>query len=207
MPFSSFPLDLFVSLFTRFFDFSIAVMDGLNASVSAGWYTFTNLGPLTTTYTPAPSCTASNRVGLGYVNPTGGNVYIAYAIQCTSDFNYFTGCTPTTTSAVSTPTFTATSYEDYEEYEDSLIEWKGFGAYYSPGLHCPSGWTTIGMAARDSGSSITSSGIMVPTASATATTKYSADDMYYYMFNYEDPASVLKGILEPKQTMALCCPR
>lgn len=184
-------------------------MNGMNASVSAGWYTFTNLGPVTTTFTPGPSCTASNRIGLGYVNPTGGNVVIQYSVQCTSDFNYFSDCIPTTTptaTTTTTPTFTATSYEEYEEYEQSLVDWEGFGAYYSPGLYCPSGWATVGLAARDASSSLTSSGILAPTATTT-TTKYSTDDPYYYMFNYEDPASVLKDILVPEQTMALCCPR
>lgn len=175
----------------------------MNTSVSAGWYTFANLGPLTTTFTPAPSCTASNRIVLGYLNP---DVYIEFATQCTSSFNYVTDCIPTTTTETTvppTPTFTATSYEDYVE---NRIDWAGFGAYYSPGLYCPSGWTTVGMAARDASSSLTSSGVLVPTETTT-TTKYSTDDFYYYMFDHEYPASVLKSMLEPRQTMALCCPR
>lgn len=182
-------------------------MTGMNASVSAGWYTFANLGPLTTTFTPAPSCTASNRVVLGYVNP---DVVIEFAAQCTSAFNYYTDCIPpfTTETVAPTPTFTPTSYEDYEEYVENMINWEGAGAYYSPGLYCPSGWATVGMAARDASSSLTSSGVLVPTETTT-TTKYSNDDPYYYMFDYdyEYPASVLKGKLEPRQTMAVCCPR
>lgn len=184
-------------------------MTGLNASVSSGWYTFTNLGPLTTTFTPAPICTASNRIGLGYIHPEDGGAVIVLSAQCTSEFDYVTGCIPSTTTertVTPTPTFTATSYEDIEEYMESMVDWEGFGAYYSPGLYCPSGWATVGMAARDASSSLTSSGILVPTATTT-TTKYSTDDFYYYMMNREDPASVLKGILEPRQTMAMCCPR
>lgn len=150
----------------------------MNASVSAGWYTFTNLGPLTTTFTPAPSCSASNRIGLGYLQPESGDVVIELLGQCTSQFDYFTGCIPSTTTksmTTPTPTFTATSYEGIEEYMENMIDWAGGGAYYSPGLYCPSGWTTVGMAARDASSSLTSSGILVPTPSTT-TTKHSADD-------------------------------
>lgn len=184
-------------------------MNGMNASVSAGWYTFTNLGPITTTFTPAPSCTASDRIGLGYVNPTGNILILEYAAQATSDVNV-SGCIPTsspTTSATVETTIHLTSDEQKSAYNAQMIDWEGYGAYYSPGLYCPLGWETIGMAARDASSSLTSSGILVPTTATTTTQTYATDDMYYYMFNYEDPASVLKDILEPKQTMVVCCPR
>lgn len=184
-------------------------MTGMNASVSAGWYTFTNLGPVTTTFTPAPSCTASDRVLLGYLNPTGNNLYLAYATEPTSTPD-FKGCTPTpsptTTDSVESSVH-ITSDEQMSAFMAHRIDWRGFGAYYSPGLHCPSGWETMGTAARDASSSLSSSGVFVPTKASTSTQSYSTDDMYYYMFNYEDPASVLKDLLEPKETMVACCPR
>ncbi len=181
-------------------------MNGMNASVLAGWYTFSNLGPITTTFTPAPRCTAPDRIAVGYVNPTGGNLVPKFAAQCTSEFNYYSNCMPTTTPASTTtsPAVTGMTVDEVEEYLSTLIDWTGYGVYYSPGLDCPSGWETIGMAARDASSTLTSSGILSP-ATTTTVTRYTTGNMYYY--GYEDPASVMKDILEPQQTMALCCPK
>ncbi|KAL4961597.1 uncharacterized protein BDV14DRAFT_180169 [Aspergillus stella-maris] len=180
---------------------------GFNASVNAGWYTFSNLGPLTTTYTPDPKCTASSQMFLGYLNdmPTyGGNVYPEWNIQCTTAVNYYDGCVPTSTKPVTTtpPAFTGTSEEEYEDYISAQIDWRGYDAYYSPGLYCPAGWTTIGLIGRDEGDTTTSSGILSPLVSTTQT----ENPMTKGYYDYEDPASVVKSVIEPKQTMALCCP-
>ncbi|KAL5046004.1 hypothetical protein BDW71DRAFT_182616 [Aspergillus fruticulosus] len=187
-------------------------MTGMNTSVSAGWYTFTNLGPITTTFTPAPACTASNQISLGYVDryPNGVNVYAAYSVQCSSTVDYF-DCVPTTT-----PEPTSTTSVSDEVYSDDR-DWVGYGMYYSPGLYCPKGWKTVGMAGRDASSVLTSSGVLVPTITTSTRTRtatptpygdgyYDYYDDYDYYFDYVDPASVMKSMLEPKQTMALCCP-
>ncbi|KAL3432349.1 hypothetical protein BDV09DRAFT_174450 [Aspergillus tetrazonus] len=184
-------------------------MTGMNTSVSAGWYSFTNLGPITTTFTPAPACTASNQVSIGYVDNffTGVNVYAAYGVQCTSTVDY-SDCIPTTTPE---PTST-TAVSD----EDDIL-WVDYGVYYSPGLYCPKGWKTVGMAGRDASSVLTSSGVLAPTATRPSRTRAATptpygDDYYDYYYDYYydeynlDPASVMKSMLEPKQTMALCCP-
>ncbi|CBF71527.1 uncharacterized protein ANIA_06821 [Aspergillus nidulans FGSC A4] len=179
-------------------------MTGMNTSVSAGWYSFTNLGPITTTFTPAPACTASNQVSIGYVDNffTGVNVYAAYGVQCTSTVDYF-DCIPTMTPE---PTSTTA-------VPDDDIIWVDYGVYYSPGLYCPKGWKTVGMAGRDASSVLTSSGVLAPTATRSSRTRAATptpygDDYYdYYYDEYNlDPASVMKSMLEPKQTMALCCP-
>ncbi|KAL2786959.1 hypothetical protein BJX66DRAFT_328201 [Aspergillus keveii] len=182
-------------------------MNGLNASVNAGWYTFSNLGPLTTTYTPSAHCTASDQMVLGYLNTMpkyGGNVYGEWNVQCTTEISYGADCMPTTTEASTTTpaAFTGTTEEEYEEYLDAEIEWEGYEVYYSPGLYCPKGWTTIGMIGRDAGDKTTSSGILSPLVSTTQT----ENPMTSGYYDYEDPASVMKSILEPRQTMALCCP-
>ncbi|KAJ0416335.1 hypothetical protein BJY00DRAFT_291779 [Aspergillus carlsbadensis] len=182
-------------------------MNGMNVSVNAGWYTFSNLGPLTTTYTPSAHCTASDQMLLGYLNtmPTyGGNIAPGWNVQCTTEISYWGDCMPTTTEASTTtpPAFTGTTEEEYEEYLDAEIEWEGYEIYYSPGLHCPAGWTTIGMIGRDAGDTTTSSGILSPLVSTTQT----ENPMTSGYYDYEDPASVMKSIIEPRQTMALCCP-
>ncbi|CEJ59314.1 hypothetical protein PMG11_07942 [Penicillium brasilianum] len=160
-------------------------------SASDGWWTFTNYAPLTTTYTPAPSCTASDRLGLGYINH--GYVYIEYGVQCTSDV-ILEDCLPTATA-------TATSFPE-PPTDDG---WAGIGGYYSPGLYCPSGWETVGVAARDASSSLSSSGILSTTPVVTMS---SSDPMSYYYATatWDDPATLLKNHLEPEQTMAVCCP-
>ncbi|CAI7618160.1 unnamed protein product [Penicillium pancosmium] len=180
-------------------------MTGLNASVSAGWYTFSNFGPITTTFTPAPSCTASGRMMLGYLVQNGNYLNLKYGAEPTPRMK-FDGCTPS-----SSPTPTATpettihhlSEEQKSAFAAQYVDWVNEGFYYSPGLHCPSDWETIGLVARDASSSLSSSGIYVATTTTTVDTK---DEYNYYMSDYEYPASVLKGILEPKETMVACCP-
>ncbi|KAL3458980.1 hypothetical protein BJX64DRAFT_265552 [Aspergillus heterothallicus] len=181
-------------------------LHGMNVSVLAGWYTFTNLGPLTTTYTPSPQCSASDQMIIGNINPTGGNMYGAWAVQCTTEIEYYSECMPTTTEASTTtpPQFTGTSYDDYEEWESSQVSFEGWGYYYSPGIECPSGWETVGMIGRNSGDKVTSSGVLSPLTTTTVTRHTTGTDIYYY--DYEDKASVMKSFLEPEQTMAVCCP-
>ncbi|KAL4861714.1 hypothetical protein BDV12DRAFT_207801 [Aspergillus spectabilis] len=180
---------------------------GMNVSVLAGWYTFSNLGPLTTTYTPSPQCSASDKMYIGNINTIGGgNVYLQWAVQCTTELDYYSECMPTTTekSTTTPPEFTGTSYEEFSAWEESQITWDGYGHYYSPGLECPSGWETVGMIGRNAGDSVTSSGILSPATTTTVTRYTTGSDMYYY--KYEDKASVMKSFLEPEHTMAVCCP-
>jgi hypothetical protein len=145
------------------------------ASVAGGWWTFSNYGPITTTFTPAPSCTATDRLSLAVIY--GDMTRVEFQVGCptqTSDWD----CMPpgTTTSA---------TWYDEEK-------WVGTAGYYSPGLYCPSGWETIGMAARGE-KSLSTSGFLT-----------TSDMKAPY---YEEPATLLASLLEPSQTMALCCPR
>jgi hypothetical protein len=184
-------------------------MTGMNASVAAGWYTFSNLGPITTTFTPAPSCTASGRAMIGYLVEHGEYLDLVYNAEPTSKIK-FDGCTPspspTTTTAPKKPIH-FTSEEQYSAFVAHQVDWVNTGVYYSPGLHCPSDWETVGLVARDASSSLSSSGIYVPTTTTTSTDTKTTDHYYYPSIEYEYPASVLKGILEPKETMVACCPR
>ncbi|KAJ5975023.1 hypothetical protein N7481_008730 [Penicillium waksmanii] len=180
-------------------------MTGLNASVSAGWYTFSNLGPITTTFTPAPSCTASGRMMLGYLVDDGNYLNLKYGAEPTLRIK-FDGCTPSpspTTTATPETTIHHLSEAQKSAFAAQYVDWVNRDFYYSPGLHCPSDWETIGLVARDASSSLSSSGIYFATTTTTTDTK---DDYYYYRNDYEYPASVLKGILEPKETMVACCP-
>ncbi|THD00288.1 hypothetical protein EYZ11_000181 [Aspergillus tanneri] len=146
-----------------------------NVSVAGGWWNFENYGPVTTTFTQPTSCSAIDNLQLGYV--TDSLARIEYAVQCTKEFD--SGCLPTAT-------VTATASRDYDM-------WVGYGGYYSPGLYCPSGWATVGLAARDGNKSLSKSGILTTSTSE----RYPS---------FDDPATLLARILEPSQTMALCCP-
>lgn len=161
-------------------------------SASNGWWTFTNDGPLTTTYTPAPSCTSTDRLFIGYVNHD--RVIPEYRVQCTSDVNLY-ACLPT-------PTTTITKLPD----PPTSHGWAGIGDYYSPGLYCPSGWETVGVAGRDASSSLSSSGILStrPAITFSSSDPYS---LYYATATWTDAATIMKNELAPQQTMAVCCPR
>ncbi|KAF3388430.1 hypothetical protein F1880_003237 [Penicillium rolfsii] len=167
-------------------------MDALITSGYNGWWTFVNYGPLTTTFTPAPSCTGSEAISLGYISDDQVSI-IAHA-QCTKNLALGDSCFPAVTTTQTT--FSA---------PPSSAHWEGIGGYYSPGLYCPQGWETIGIAGRNAANSLSSSGVLsttpvVTVSSSGISTKASPMPTDVY------PAVVLKGILEPEQTMALCCP-
>lgn len=145
------------------------------ASVYDGWWTFSNYGPITTTFTPAPSCTATDRLTLAviYGDETRGQLQV--------------GCPTPTSDWDCLPPGTTTSAAWYDEKK-----WIGAAGYYSPGLYCPSGWETIGMAARGD-KSLSTSGFLSTLV----------DKIPYF----EEPATLLASVLQPSQTMALCCPR
>jgi hypothetical protein len=145
------------------------------ASVAGGYWTFENYGPMTTTFTPASSCTATDRLSLAWVNDDRTLV------------QFQVGCPTSTSDWDCMPPGTTTSATWYDEKK-----WVASVGYYSPGLYCPSGWETIGMAARD-GKSLSTSGFLTTSVKKIP--------------SYEEPVTLLASLLEPSQTLALCCPR
>jgi hypothetical protein len=163
-------------------------------SVSDGLWTFTNYGPLTTTFTPVPSCTGPDARRLGNFN--NGQVIINYAVQCTNNIGTDDNCWPAPTTTQSPfPTPPNGRY------------WEGIGGYYSPGLYCPKGWETVGVAARDAGSSLSSSGALSTTTVVETFSRSGTETGFFTEPTGDNAGSMLKGVLEPKQTMAVCCPR
>lgn len=151
-------------------------VDGFHGSTA--WFTFANFGPLTTTYTQPASCSETGRLRVGSVS--NGIPYLGYGdLQC-SETNEW-DCVPSPTA---TPTVTAVQNGD-----DIFVD---AGGYYSPGLYCPSAWSTVGYVARDGSSSLTSSGSSPSSARP-------------YVSN--NPVSVLASILKPSETIVVCCPR
>jgi len=90
-----------------------------------------NLGPLTTAFTPSPQCTLNFAgIPIGGAIVTATNFFQAQYCNGASGVNDDASCWPatTSTSAIRTPPF------------------YGYG-FYSPGLVCPSGYTTACKAA------------------------------------------------------------
>ncbi|RDW61832.1 uncharacterized protein DSM5745_10504 [Aspergillus mulundensis] len=195
-------------------------MSVTTASLSGNWYSFTNVGPLTTTFTPAPTCSSSNQMLLGYVTTSANVEFVAGAellVQCTSPHAWGAECTPSGTPLPTTapPDDFDLSYEEYMESQDSQTLYGAPSTYFSPGLYCPKGWETIGVAARDARSVLTSSGFLVPstitaavTTSTSTSTSTETDENYdgHVWEEYMNPVMALKEALQPKQTLAVCCP-
>jgi hypothetical protein len=143
-------------------------------------FTFTNWGPLTTTFTAPASCaTATGNYMIG-VNKTVPVWH--YQVQCSTLPDY--DCIPTGT--VSPPT---TVNENPAAAETR--------AYFSPGLYCPSGWATRGLAVRDADKGLSSSGVL---------SSSSTDAWPTFIPQFENPATVLMSLLDPSETLVLCCP-
>lgn len=143
--------------------------------------TWQNYGPLTTTYTPEPSCTATDRLFIGpRVEEDGDHPSLWYSLDCEPTSTEYSDCIPT-------PTTTPMSMAEGQRIP--------IGTYYSPGIQCPSGWETIGQAARDGDKPPTTSGAM----------SFGATPTSFPYYGYE-PA-ILARSLQPSETIVLCCPR
>lgn len=138
-------------------------------------YTYSNYGPVTTTFTAPSTCTShSDQIQLG---PSTTRPLLLYGLQCETIGG--TDCIPSPTSKL--PTSQDNNPSIYFQ-----------AAYYSPGLNCPVDWNTVGVATRGDGSSISTSGILVPTTTPTAL--------------HRDRELFLE-ILDHGETAILCCPR
>jgi hypothetical protein len=152
-------------------------------SVNDGSWTFFNYGPLTTTFTPAPSCTGTAHTELGTISD--GFAHGMYSVQC--ETTEWPECSPpATTTPPPAPTGDVTLDDD--PWTSSV------GNYYSPGLICPSGWETVGQAARDGDKPYTTSGAMSFGAST-------------WVPSFPYMPTLLAKNLKPSETVALCCPR
>ncbi|KAJ5988346.1 hypothetical protein N7481_003556 [Penicillium waksmanii] len=143
-------------------------------------YTFTNWGQLTTTFTAPASCTTATgnyMIGLNTTAPV-----MEYAIQC-STLGYG-DCIPSGTVSH----FTTINDNPKAVYNE---------AYFSPGLYCPSGWTTKGIAIRDADKSLSSSGVL------SSGTRVS---MPTFIPQWQNPATLLMDLLDPSETLVMCCP-
>ena len=133
------------------------------------WATFYNLGPLRTTFTAPPVCSTSTN----HIAVLTESTAFALPISCPGldDPN----CYPSGTNLLSA--------ESTGLLENPYYWW----AYYSPGLVCPSGWATFGIAAP----------ILTDTA-------ISLSGVFTSISSYSDP---FFSALKPQETVVACCPR
>ncbi|CAK7225622.1 hypothetical protein SCUCBS95973_005928 [Sporothrix curviconia] len=154
-------------------------------ATSINGYSLLNNGPLTTTFTAPATCTSDFTVlaAATQTNPPEIEWYADCAAHGAPD-----SCSP---SGVPISSLIA-------EYGRSDARLGELVIYYSPGYICPSGWTTAGLATKDS-SSLTMSGAfdvtsVLPTKAGTG-------------FPFADPVpAVLVDALDAGETAVFCCP-
>ncbi|KAF9885033.1 hypothetical protein FE257_000764 [Aspergillus nanangensis] len=159
-----------------------------SATSTIGW-TLENWGPVPETYTKSPSCTASTDTWIAYTDMPVAPFLPEVCVTATTDI-----CWP-------------------EPTDKSLLE--GYAdnryrvAYWSPGVNCPSGWTSIGQAAHPTDGPVTSSGIFQGyPGRADYHGNYHLDDndrtdSGTVMFGYKD---AIGALLDPGETAIACCP-
>lgn len=157
-------------------------MATIAVAVNRASWTFHNYGPLTTTFTPAPTCSGTSHINLGTIDD--GFPYIVHSVQC--ETTTWPDCEPPSTI---TPMPTAAPSDADDDPWTSSV-----GHYYSPGLYCPSGWETVGLAGRDGDKSYTTSGVM----------SYGTS---HWFPDFDYLPTLLAKSLRPSETVAMCCPR
>jgi hypothetical protein len=147
-------------------------------------YSVTNIGPLTTKFTPAPSCATATP-----------NVYIETQLDETRGLYGFPSCG-------------APKYDGCLPNGDELDKLNrqlyasphnGNLAYHSPGLRCPSGWKQVGTIHGGTKSPTDPQGVFTSITSGTASPN-------------ADPKPIPKldayaNVLGPSETLVWCCPK
>ncbi|KAF5004996.1 hypothetical protein FDECE_8521 [Fusarium decemcellulare] len=143
---------------------------------------FTNLGPLTTTYTPPASCTTVTTDRIRFANATS----IQWAFGAASCGPAPMGdCLPSGSAYDELASYYRTQDQDHWDY-------------YSPGVVCPKGWTTAGTLAHgDKTSSAQKSGVF---------TQDPFERVPAWEHFYLSPEEVWLNVLEASETLAFCCP-
>ncbi|GKU22064.1 unnamed protein product [Fusarium langsethiae] len=148
-----------------------------------------NLGPLTTTFTAPPSCTATtNTDHILIANAT--SPYLDYLMSSSCIAKPFGDCYP--------------SGKEYDSVVQQTTNWgQGVYHYFSPGFACPDGWETAATLKHGSKSGeIDVSGAL--TVSATYMTERLVS--HYSQALPLHPTDFWRNILDNSETLAYCCP-
>lgn len=153
-------------------------------ATSAFGFQITNYGPLTTTFTAAQSCaTESNFLQLA---PSGSPDGFAYSIGCDITKATLGQCYPS-----------GATVDSHRAKLTTNVAFTEIG-YYSPGVICPAGWKTVGVAAKAQDGLLSTSGAFSPSHPVPSRIEEP-------FFN--PPLNILMGVINPGETAVLCCPR
>jgi hypothetical protein len=152
-------------------------------ATSLSGYSLTNNGPLTTTFTAPASCSTAYETMLGAAtDPT----FLQWEAQC--EWLPPADCNPSGSAIQSIDS----SAEGGNPTAGMII------VYHSPGLVCPSGWATVGAAAKLNPTSTSISGAF--NQSAAIPTDYQSGF-------FEPELDVFLEALDPGEIAVVCCPR
>lgn len=150
--------------------------------------TMSSVGALTTTFSPSPAC-ATNTAD-NWLSDHNGDGLGAFNPHC-RETSLASSCVPD-----------ADTLNDLQDKAKEGFKGQGWLVYWSPGLHCPHGWTTAGVAASKSGSdSISTSGIFASDDEARG------GDSGITAAAGLPPSDIFTAVLEPEETFVWCCPR
>lgn len=147
-------------------------------------YSVTNIGPLTTRFTPAPSCaTTTPNV---YIETELGDARGLYGFPSCS-FPKYEGCLP--------------NGKEFDELNRQLSATPHNGnlVYHSPGLRCPSGWKRVGTVHGGTKQPTKPEGAFTEITSASSSPN-----------GVPEPIPRLEAyanVLGPSETLVWCCPR
>ena len=156
-------------------------------ATSISQFALTNWGPLTTAFTADPACATSTGIlQVGLRNPPGDGIENPDCALSTVG-----SCFPSGTKL--------------DQLASSVFTEVGHFAiaYFSPGLVCPSGWTTAGAVVKSADGSVSTSGIFAAPPGFTATGRNS--DFDGPIFN--PIHNVFTAAIDPGETAIACCPR
>ncbi|KAI1113544.1 hypothetical protein F5Y14DRAFT_417555 [Nemania sp. NC0429] len=139
--------------------------------------TTANYGPLTTTFTPAPSCVnATNAVKFGWIDGAAPSFFLRGYPTC-SIGPYADACFP------SASRWNSDNSDVYKTVTPTIH-------FYSPGVYCPESWTTVGEIVRLEPNSTNATDSLRVTGSGSITT----------ITEYQHLLTA------PSNTLVVCCP-
>ncbi|KAF4336849.1 hypothetical protein FBEOM_9308 [Fusarium beomiforme] len=142
----------------------------------------TNIGPLTTTYTPPPSCTTVTTDHLIYVLQSSLE---AAAGPPDCEIDPVGNCLPS-----------GSAIDSFIKEYNHPKSGQGIHAFHSPGIQCPRGWTTAAVLAHgDKTGSEVRSGIFTTTVRPNISMPVQMGSDEWWL-----------KVLEPSETLAWCCP-
>ncbi|KAK1762743.1 hypothetical protein QBC33DRAFT_599929 [Phialemonium atrogriseum] len=149
-----------------------------------------NVGPLTTTFTTPASCIHDTWLAA----PAEGPKTVWYALDC-RDVTV-NDCAPSTAALK--------SHIPSDVASNPAAHWI---PYYSPGVVCPSGYQTVGVAVKVNPTSTSMSGMFTrPTSGDDSEDEPTSGDISGHGPMFNPGTNVLMDALDPGETAVMCCP-